>query len=66
LFGGNLTRQPAYRDCAYRVSGSLERTDFVMERVFWIGVYPGITDAMLDYVIAAFHGIARNARAGQA
>jgi CDP-6-deoxy-D-xylo-4-hexulose-3-dehydrase len=66
LFGGNLTRQPAYRDCTYRVSGSLERTDFVMERVFWVGVYPGITDAMLDYMIEAFHGISRSAQAGGA
>jgi CDP-6-deoxy-D-xylo-4-hexulose-3-dehydrase len=57
LFGGNLVRQPAYRDSGFRVAGSLERTDFVMERVFWIGVYPGLTPAMIEYVIKAFHSI---------
>jgi CDP-4-dehydro-6-deoxyglucose reductase, E1 len=55
LFGGNLTRQPAYRGVNYRVSGELKNTNFVMERLFWVGVYPGITPAMLDYMIEIFH-----------
>lgn len=50
LFGGNLIRQPAYRGQSYRVIGRLERADEVMHRVFWIGVYPGLTQSMLDYV----------------
>lgn len=50
LFGGNLIRQPAYRDQNYRVVGDLARSDEVMHRVFWIGVYPGLTEPMLDYV----------------
>jgi CDP-6-deoxy-D-xylo-4-hexulose-3-dehydrase len=50
LFGGNLIRQPAYRWQNYRVIGSLGRSDEVMQRVFWIGVYPGLTRPMLDYV----------------
>jgi CDP-6-deoxy-D-xylo-4-hexulose-3-dehydrase len=55
LFGGNLVRQPAYRNVPYRVVGSLENADFVMNQVFWIGVYPGLTRPMLDYVIESFH-----------
>jgi CDP-4-dehydro-6-deoxyglucose reductase, E1 len=50
LFGGNLIRQPAYRGQTYRVIGDLRRADEVMNRVFWIGVYPGLTSSMLDYV----------------
>jgi CDP-6-deoxy-D-xylo-4-hexulose-3-dehydrase len=50
LFGGNLIRQPAYRGQNYRIVGDLARADEVMQRVFWIGVYPGLTPPMLDYV----------------
>ena len=60
LFGGNLVRQPAYKDVPFRVVGDLARTDFVMRNVFWIGLYPGLTPPMLDYVIEAFHDFARS------
>jgi CDP-6-deoxy-D-xylo-4-hexulose-3-dehydrase len=53
LFGGNLLRQAAYKDCEYRVIGDLPNTDFVMNSVFWIGVYPGLTKPMLDFVASA-------------
>jgi CDP-4-dehydro-6-deoxyglucose reductase, E1 len=53
LFGGNLLRQPAYESCEYRVLGSLPNTDFVMNNVFWVGVYPGLTPAMLGFVAEA-------------
>jgi CDP-6-deoxy-D-xylo-4-hexulose-3-dehydrase len=52
LFGGNLVRQPAYRDCQYRIAGDLRNSDFVMNNVFWVGVYPGLTFPMLDFVAA--------------
>jgi CDP-6-deoxy-D-xylo-4-hexulose-3-dehydrase len=55
LFGGNLTRQPAYQGLPCRVIGDLANTDFVMDRVFWIGVYPGITGPMLEYMLEALH-----------
>lgn len=51
LFGGNLIRQPAYADIEYRVCGKLENTDLVMNRLFWIGLYPGIDPIRLDYII---------------
>ena len=50
LFGGNLLRQPAYRAQTYRVIGDLSKADEITRRVFWIGVYPGLTQPMLDYV----------------
>ncbi len=55
LFGGNLTRQPAYQEVAYRQIGDLSQTDFVMNQVFWLGVYPGLTRPMLEYVIESVH-----------
>lgn len=56
LFGGNLTRQPAYKGRDFRVVGELTNTDYVMNNVFWIGVYPGLTQPMLDYVIDTIWG----------
>jgi CDP-6-deoxy-D-xylo-4-hexulose-3-dehydrase len=50
LFAGNLTRQPAYAHCAYRAIGNLPNTDWVANNLFWLGVYPGLTRPMLDYV----------------
>ncbi|QNI37183.1 lipopolysaccharide biosynthesis protein RfbH [Edaphobacter albus] len=50
LFAGNLLRQPAYKGYEYRVVGTLTNTDFVMNRVFWIGIYPGLTKPMLDFI----------------
>ena len=54
LFSGNLIKHPCFDQIRgtdrYRVSGSLEVTDFIMENTFWIGVYPGMTDEMVDYM----------------
>ena len=54
LFSGNLIRHPCFdqiRDTdRYRVSGDLSRTDYVMNHSFWVGVYPGMTDEMIDYM----------------
>ncbi|MFZ2448639.1 MAG: lipopolysaccharide biosynthesis protein RfbH [Syntrophobacteraceae bacterium] len=57
LFGGNLIRQPAYRDRPYRVAADLKMSDTVMDRTFWIGIYPGISPQMMDYVLDVFHRI---------
>ena len=55
LFGGNLLRQPAYRNIPHRQIGDLKQTDFVMNQVFWLGVYPGLSAAHLDFVLEALH-----------
>lgn len=59
LFGGNLTRQPAYHGTPMRQVGDLTNSDFVMNQVFWLGVYPGLNQAMLDFVMESLHEIGR-------
>lgn len=54
LFAGNLTRQPYFEDVEYRVVGDLTNTDLIMNNTFWIGVYPGLTNEHLDFVIEKF------------
>lgn len=59
LFAGNLLRQPYFAGRAHRVSGTLENADTIMERSFWVGVWPGLSEAALAYVadsIAEFCG----------
>jgi CDP-6-deoxy-D-xylo-4-hexulose-3-dehydrase len=51
LFGGNLTRQPYMKGLNFRISGELTNTNLVMNNTFWIGVYPGLSQEMLDFVI---------------
>ncbi len=51
LFAGNLTKQPAFADVAYRVVGSLTHTDKVMNDSFWMGVWPGIDQQRVDYML---------------
>ncbi len=50
VFAGNVLRQPAYRGIEHRVAAELTNSDIVMTRSFWLGTYPGLTTAMLDYV----------------
>ena len=56
LFGGNMTKQPCFTEMkkenkGYRIIGELKETDRIMNNTFWIGVYPGMTDEKLDYMI---------------
>ncbi len=64
LFGGNLVRQPAYKNVGHRIAGTLDNSDFVMNNVFWVGLYPGLSIKMLDYMVENFHELANNLRTG--
>jgi CDP-6-deoxy-D-xylo-4-hexulose-3-dehydrase len=60
LFGGNLLKQPAYKNVEHRVVGTLKNTNLIMTNTFWLGVYPGLTSQMLDYVSDVIHDFVRN------
>lgn len=55
LFSGNIIKHPCFNEIretdSYRVVGNLDNTEFIMNNTFWIGVYPGMTDEMIDYMI---------------
>ena len=57
LFAGNLLRQPAFAGTPRRTVGELKNTDRVMKDTFWIGVWPGLTIQMIDYMVDAIHEI---------
>ncbi|ACM20480.1 CDP-6-deoxy-alpha-D-xylo-hexopyranos-4-ulose 3-dehydratase/3-reductase [Geotalea daltonii FRC-32] len=63
LFAGNLTKHPCFDEMrregkSYRVIGNLETTDSIMRETFWIGVYPGMTEEMIAYMISTIKGFA--------
>ncbi len=60
MFAGNITRQPAYSGVQFRIVGNLNNSDIVMKRSFWVGVYPGLTTQMLEYVIDSIREFMRN------
>ena len=55
IFGGNLLRQPAYKNIEHRVIGDLKTTNLIHDKGFWIGVWQGINDDMIDYMIEIIH-----------
>ena len=59
LFGGDLTRQPAYQGLPFRVVGELPNTDFILHNSFWIGLYPGLSEPMLDYAAESLRQFVR-------
>jgi CDP-6-deoxy-D-xylo-4-hexulose-3-dehydrase len=66
LFAGNLLRQPAYTGLEFRSIGDLPNTDYVMNHVFWIGVFPGLTPPMLDYIAQIMTAFVATAKSGLA
>jgi CDP-6-deoxy-D-xylo-4-hexulose-3-dehydrase len=54
LFAGNIVRHPSFENVKYRIYGNLVNTDRIMNDTFWIGVYPGITNEMIDYILGKF------------
>jgi CDP-6-deoxy-D-xylo-4-hexulose-3-dehydrase len=55
LFAGNITKQPYFTNTSYRVVGNLKNTDLIMYNTFWIGVFPGLTKEMLEYILSQFN-----------
>jgi CDP-6-deoxy-D-xylo-4-hexulose-3-dehydrase len=64
LFSGNIVRHPAFDSIKCRISGTLENTDYIMKNTFWIGVYPGLTEEMLSYMVSVFDGFFKELAAG--
>jgi CDP-6-deoxy-D-xylo-4-hexulose-3-dehydrase len=64
LFAGNLIRQPAFKEVEYRVSGGLKNTDKTMNDSFWLGVWPGIEEIHIQYMIDSLEGAVKAQRAG--
>ena len=54
MFTGNILRQPAYQNIDHRVIGSLPQTEIVANQTFWVGLYGGINDEMIDYMTEVF------------
>ena len=51
LFAGNITKQPYFKNQKYKISGNLINTDTIMTQSFWIGVYPGLTKEIIDFMV---------------
>jgi len=56
LFAGNITRQPAFQDIERRLAGKLDNTDAIMHRTLWMGLYPGLGDLEMQYIIDTIDG----------
>jgi CDP-6-deoxy-D-xylo-4-hexulose-3-dehydrase len=62
LFGGNLTKQPAFMNSEMRISGDLKNTDYIMNNTFFVGLYPGLGKKELNYVIKTINDFVKGCR----
>ncbi|MCZ2478010.1 lipopolysaccharide biosynthesis protein RfbH [Aquirufa antheringensis] len=60
LFGGNLIKQPAYKNSNYRILNSLDNTDKIMNDGFWLGVWPGLNEGHYDYIVEILYKYLNN------
>ncbi|WXG45105.1 MAG: lipopolysaccharide biosynthesis protein RfbH [Promethearchaeati archaeon SRVP18_Atabeyarchaeia-1] len=61
VFSGNIIRHPSFQKAKYRVYDDLKNTNIVTEKAFWVGVYPGLSEEMINYIIAKFEEFAKKA-----
>ena len=59
LFAGNILRHPGFMNIEHRVAGKLEKTDYIMNNTFFMGVYPGMTDDKIQYMVDKIHEYVR-------
>jgi CDP-6-deoxy-D-xylo-4-hexulose-3-dehydrase len=64
LFAGNMTRQPAFRGVEHRVAGDLKNTDIIMNNAFWIGLYPGLGEREIEYILDTLDNFIKGVEAG--
>jgi len=57
VFGGNILRQPGFKHIEHRIHGTLAQSDRIMRNTFFVGVYPGLTSEMVDYMIDTIAGV---------
>lgn len=61
IFAGNVIRQPAYKQCKFKIHGALENSDMIMRNAFFIGIYPGLGEPQLQYIAETFDSFFKEA-----